>query len=406
MVKKRDRRRPNRERVRESAQHSYDHRGETGLYGSIYKEDVPEWVPSNDEHEVVLIPYEIQGGKNSLFRNKWNKPFNKQDLKDGELWDYKLTILVHGNVGPNKDNVLCLGTFDQPCPRCEEVATLYEKKTRLEDQDKSTKEIEKLIGGLAKRKRALYNIVCLDSKKERKKGIQLWQAPHASIEDALTEKARNKKTGEIIPYGFPEEGFNIYFEKEGSGLGTKYTAVDLVESDVEDDELDDWYEEAYDLEDIIEVLSYDEFYKKCYGSSPGEDSEEGEETEEEEERSPRGKKGRKKRYQEEDEDEKEEKDSDDNEEEEEEDEKPARKRRNKKVKEDEDEEEEEPKSRSRKRRQKVQEDAKNEKDNDDKPECFGVEFGALEDCEDCDDDLYKQCMLKHKTIGTKKRKRK
>ena len=42
MAKKRDRRRPNRERVRESAQHSYDHRGESGLYGSIYKEDVPD----------------------------------------------------------------------------------------------------------------------------------------------------------------------------------------------------------------------------------------------------------------------------------------------------------------------------------------------------------------------------
>ena len=169
--KKRDKRRPNRESVRSSAQHSYDHRGETGLYGNIYNEDVPEWVPSNDEHELALIPYQVQSGENSLFRAKWNKPFNKQELKDGELWDYKLTILVHGNVGPNKDNVLCLGTFDQDCPRCEEVAELREKKVRLEDQDKSTKEIETLIGSLAKRKKALYNIVCLDSKKERKKGV-------------------------------------------------------------------------------------------------------------------------------------------------------------------------------------------------------------------------------------------
>jgi len=385
--KKRSRRRPNREQMRGSVQHSYDHRGETGMYGNIYKGEVSEWYPANDEHELVIIPYQVGSNENSSFRNKWNRPFSKEEIKDGECWDYKLTIMVHGNVGPNKDNVLCLGTFDEPCPRCEEVAALREKKDKLEDDGKSTKEIDELIGSLAKRKRALYNVVILNDKKENKKGVQLWQAPHQSIEDTLTERARNKKTGEIIPYGFPEEGYSIWFEKEGSGLATKYTGVSLEESGVKEDDLDEWYEQAYDLEDIIEVLSYDEFYKKCYGSSPGEDAEEEEEVdiEEEEEERPRGR-GRKRRYNEEDAEEEEdaaEKEDDDG---------------------DAEEEEEEPRRRGRRsvREKRIIEE---NDDNEDPPECFGVEFGALEACEDCPDDIYKDCMKAHKELGKKKRRR-
>ena len=347
--KKRSRRRPSREQMRGSVQHSYDHRGETGMYGNIYKEEVSEWYPANDEHELIIIPYQVQSNENSPFRNKWNRPFSKEEIEDKECWDYKLTIMTHGNVGPNKDNVLCLGTFDEPCPRCEEVAVLRDKKEKREDQDKSTKEIDELIGSLAKRKRALYNVVILNDKKEKKKGVQLWQAPHQSIEDTLTERARNKKTGEIIPYGFPEEGYSIWFEKEGSGLATKYTGVSLEESGIGEDELDEWYDQAFDLEEIIEVLSYDEFYKKCYGSSPGEDAEEEEDDAEEEE-------------------------------------------------------DERPRSRGRKsaREERIIEE---EEDDGGNPECFGVEFGALEACEYCPDDTYRLCMKEHKELGKKKRKR-
>jgi len=306
------------------------------------------------------------------------------------MWDYKLTVFIHGNVGPNKDNVLCLGTFDEPCPRCEEVDVLRQKKEKLEDSGKSTKEVDELIGSMAKRKRSLYNIVVLDSKKERKKGVQLWQAPHASIEDALTERARDKKTGEIIPYGYPEEGKAVYFEKSGSGLATEYTAVDLVDHDLDEEDLDLFYEQAYDLEDVIEVLSYEDFCKKCYGASAGEEEaeEDDEEEEEEEERSSRGRsRSRKKRYQEEDEDEEEEEDDEDNDEEDEEEDEPPRK------------------GRARKSRKRVEEEDEDEDEEDEKPDCFGVQFGSLEDCEDCDDDLYKECMMAHKENKKKKRRR-
>lgn len=185
----------------------------------ILNREVREWVPGDGEHRVVIIPYEISSGRNSPFRNKWNRPFSSRELTETDLWDYKLTIFIHRDPPE-----LCMKSFDEECPRCEWSPAF---------------------------KIAVYNVVVLDSKEDRRKGIQVWQAPHASIEDALTERARDKKTGEIIPYGFPEEGYAVYFEKTGSGLAREYTEVDLVRHNMTEKELNRAYEGAYDLENIL-----------------------------------------------------------------------------------------------------------------------------------------------------------
>ena len=59
------RRRPSFE---DSYEHSYDHRGDTGKFGSIFSEDVGQWKVSADEHELCIVPYVSKLEENSIFR--------------------------------------------------------------------------------------------------------------------------------------------------------------------------------------------------------------------------------------------------------------------------------------------------------------------------------------------------
>ena len=260
--------RPNVDNMRGRTQHSYDHRGQTGKYGKMYKEDLPMWSADANEHEVCIIPFSIGSGKNSEFRNNpdLNMPFSKDELKEG-AFDYKLTVLIHHGIGPNEDAVLCLRTIGKSCPICEE-------RDRLTKEDPDAYKEE--ISGLNPWKRALYNIICFDSDKEFDKGVQVWEAPHASIEDVLSElsKKPNRRTGEIEhkDYQIPEERWNVFFERVGKGISTEYKQLEILErkksDEFTDKEIDQLYKDAYDFEDLIEIKSYDELYEMQHGIKP------------------------------------------------------------------------------------------------------------------------------------------
>ena len=327
------RRGPKLDRMKQRSKHSYEHRGQTGKYGNIYSVDVEKWSCESGDHEIAVIPFNTKATENSPFRkvSDLNMPFSDDEIAEGETWDYKLTVLIHMNVGVNQDAVLCLRTIGQKCPLCEERNRLLNE----EKLDYSDEEVRVL--GVSKK--CLYNILCFDNDKERDKGIQIWEAPHSSIEDVLSELAnkRNRRTGEVEekPYYQPEEGWNVVFVRVGSGLDTEYRQIEILERRNEDDfsdELDQLYEEAYNFEEIIEIKAYDEIVAMAgLGSVP-------KETEVEREYSRRG--------------------------------------RNKEGGEQEPQE---------------SDDSNNGNDDDSLPDCFGVECNMKDECENCPDEIYEDC---------------
>jgi len=356
MARRSERKRPKVKYAERKLQHSYGHRGDTGKYGNIYNvNDVSVWKPDAGEHELCIIPYQVTDPKDSLYRTKnpdLNPPFTEEEIKEDNCWDHKLTVLIHTNIGVNQDAVVCPRTFREACPICEERDRLI--KADAEDRE---------IGALSPMKRAVYNIFCFDSQKEMEKGVQIWEAPHQSIEDTLSELYRDKRTGELRVYTVPEEGWNVFFERKGTGLNTEYRQVSIVERRKEDEftekELDELYEQAYNLEEIIEVKSYDELYKMFHGSFAM-----NEEDNEEEEKPSRFSRFRGRRAATEEEDEA-------------------------AV---EEEKEERPRGRGQSRRKKEEEDEliipeKYE-------ECFGIQNQELEECDDCPQEVWEACLEK------------
>lgn len=264
------RQRPTLGSMERRAEHSYEHRGQTGKYGTIFKGDVDvtRWNPKVGQHEFCIIPFLVGNPEDSPFRRNrdLNEPFSREEVKEKAAWDHKLTILRHSNIGINKDGVLCLRTIGEKCPACEEAE-------KLSQEGASDEEVGKFSPG----KKAIYNVVVFDTDAEFGKGIQVWEAPHQSMEDVLSELRVkvDRRTGEktVRAYNFPEEGWNVEFERLGAGLSTEYKQVDIVvrreKEDFAQEELNDLYEMAHDFEDIIEIKSYDEFYEMIHGEAPG-----------------------------------------------------------------------------------------------------------------------------------------
>lgn len=357
------RKRPKREDMRGSRDHSYEHRGSSGKFGKIYKgeylQDMKFWVPGKGEHEFMVIPYYVGSETNSDFRRPdgLNKAFTQEQIDENRTFDYKLTVLVHSNIGVNKDTVLCPRTVGRKCPICEH-------RDVLDNEGASDEELRPY--GTAKK--ALYNVMIFDSEKEFNKGVQVWEAPHQSIEDELTDLAveKDRRTGEVIEkaYNYPEDGWNVVFEKLGSGLSTEYKGVKILERTKEQEltgkEMDQAYDDAIDFEDAIEEKSYEELYEMLHGVAPDEDRGSSSGSDENRGSRFRGRSSRKE-------------------------EKEERKGRSRGRSRSSKKEDDEPKGRGRGRSR------SNDSKESDKPECFGKKTNEIDDCQDCPDDLYDAC---------------
>lgn len=261
--------RPSLDAMEEQVEHSYQHRGDQGKYANIYKVDVSRWNPSEGKHDVCIVPYQITA--NSEFRTlnpDFNKPFTPERLRAGEAWPHKLTVLIHGNIGANQDNVLCLRTLKRECPICVRRSALYDQMDAEQNKERADA-LKKQADALGPTKRALYNVFVFDSEEEMKKGVQIWEAPHQSIEDVLSELWKDERTGEKRHYMVPEEGWNVYFKREGKGLLTKYVNVQIVKrqerQEFTEEEFAELYKSAHNLEEIIEVKTAAEIKEMMSG---------------------------------------------------------------------------------------------------------------------------------------------
>jgi hypothetical protein len=205
------------------------------------------------------------GGYITIFKDNMNLPLYKEpkdgdvgmdiipylatdahiQAKDGEHV-YKLELWTHQMVGPEKGNYVCLRNFDEECPLCEARYEELASESPREDVAKSLKGSRRVI----------YNVV-VDGESE--KGVQIWTASTYLAEDPFKASAKNRKTGEKIPFACPDEGKTIWFTVQGSMLTKEFAGIDMEErpEPISDEILD----QAFELEDCIIIPKAEELEK-------------------------------------------------------------------------------------------------------------------------------------------------
>lgn len=148
---------------------------------------------------------------------------------------YGKVIYVHNNIGLDEDSYLCLAkNFGELCPICD-----HQKVLKRKGADESD------IKALYPKKRYLFNVVDMD---EPKKGVRLLNCPPTLAEQILRQ-SKNQRTGEILNVSDINEGYDIFINREGEGLVTKYHAT--IDRDSTPIENKKWLDELIDLEAVI-----------------------------------------------------------------------------------------------------------------------------------------------------------
>lgn len=207
-----------------------------GRFPTIFnKEKVPEgiefWKCKEGEHLADIVPFEA--GPNMPFDDKLQPISDEGDL------DYVLDLFVHTNVGNMKNPYVCpYENFGLACPICEFI-----KAHRLD------KEIWKLL--IAKH-RVVYLIWIHDSRKEEKKGIQIFESSHFNMEERIEEIAKSPKGGGFLKFSCPDKGKSLAWTRKGSGMtDTKYLGHRFIDRDspIPDKILD----QTFPLDDIVNM---------------------------------------------------------------------------------------------------------------------------------------------------------
>lgn len=131
--------------------------------------------------------------------------------EDVEKWGtgWEVGVTVHYGVGPDEGTYLCLAKMKgETCPVCE-------ARRDAADAD----EADALRPGW----RALCWIIDRDNEKA---GPQVWSMPITMFRD-INARSIDKKSGSVVKIDHPEKGYDVLFNREGSGLRTKYTAVEI-----------------------------------------------------------------------------------------------------------------------------------------------------------------------------------
>lgn len=119
-------------------------------------------------------------------------------------------------------------------------------------------------------------------------GVMVYPMPWTLDRD-IAALMIHKRSGEVIPIDDPEEGFDVFFDKTGTGMKTRYIGVEIdrddspIFEDADDlDEILEWLEENplpeclnfYDYEYISKVFDAETAKAKSAKDSDGEEEEE------------------------------------------------------------------------------------------------------------------------------------
>lgn len=198
--------------------------------------------------DTIILPqykfYKLKDGKNMvrILPRTW-------ELKKGEQDHYGLDLWVNYGIGIDNQSYLSLSKMlGKPDP-------ISEAKFEAERQGD-----EKLARALQARRRVLVWMVDRMAEDE---GPQIWSIP-ISVDKDFNTISRDEDTNAVVYVDDPEEGADIRFYKEGSGIGTKYPPARMKlqqQSPIHEDQAiqDEWceYIAANPLPDCLQYFSYE-----------------------------------------------------------------------------------------------------------------------------------------------------
>jgi len=196
-----------------------------GNYITIFVKDTDLnfWKDKEGDHALDVIP--------------WISSENHPNYPKGKPV-YKVEIWVHKHVGPEKGDYICLRNYGEDCPLCDA------KSEEMAKDNPRKKVVEALKGS----QRCLYNVVVYTDNQEQN-GVQIWEASSYLAEGPFKETAKNKRTGERIPYSDPDRGKTITFTIAGKNKGKKLTGI--VFEDRPEPIADEILDQAYTIEDYL-----------------------------------------------------------------------------------------------------------------------------------------------------------
>ncbi len=208
-----------------------------GNFDTIFKPKFKQWKPKDGKNRIRILPPTWKGAKH-----------------------YGLDIFINYNIGADNQSYLSLDKHDRgPDPLAE---------ARREAQKEGDKEYAKK---LQPNQRILYWII---DRNDEEEGPLLWAAPF-TFDKALSNLCIDEDTKDVIFIDDPENGRDVRFYKEGTGLTTKYDASKmkvLDEGPVHDDEgqQDEWLDFITDnpLPDVLNFYDYDHI-KATFGGEIG-----------------------------------------------------------------------------------------------------------------------------------------
>jgi len=212
--------------------------------------DLPLWqarITKEDPHIIDIIPF-VAGSKYPTKVDK-RHPVNAGD------YTYWLEVYAHQNVGPGKEWVVCpTRNYGMPCPICEEIDQRIKEGQDWEQYK-----------DISPKRRCVYNIVCYDNPKEEAKGVQIWEVSYKYGEGPIQLAAKNTRGGGVVPFADPSVGKSVSFEVANDDYRT-IQGHKLIDRDYEISE--EVLDGTFVLDEIINLLPYDEIYKMFFGSAP------------------------------------------------------------------------------------------------------------------------------------------
>ena len=158
-----------------------------GMYDQLIGDDFTTFAPKEDDYNVRILP----------------PTFGDRDR-------YGLETFIHYSIGADRQKYLCLKNMDKgECPICEE-------------RDRANKERENdYAQKLTSRKRFACWIIDRD---DEEAGPQVWLMPY-TVEKEINKLRQHGKSKGLIQLVDPDDGYDVSFSKEGTGLKTKYTGM-------------------------------------------------------------------------------------------------------------------------------------------------------------------------------------
>lgn len=207
-----------------------------GLYDSYLQGEIPMFKAKEGECCVRILPPTWED------LDKW-----------GDGWE--IQVYLHYSVGPDNAAYLCLDKMKgEDCPVCA-------ARHQTQDEEESNK--------LKPSLRVLAWVIDRDNEKA---GPMVWSMP-LSLFREISARSIDKKTSTPILIDHPEEGYDLVFNREGTALKTKYTAVEIVRdpSPIHDDEKlqNRWldYIEANSLPELLNYHEKEHIEKVLYGKA-------------------------------------------------------------------------------------------------------------------------------------------